>query len=169
MVFEEQKILIVVASLILLGFIYKAYCDHFWKNYNEAHFVYGEYDETDEITDFSFTAYPPIPPDTILSKKNFWKYEWRRKLIEPYHGQWINDLKLSFINDSTIFERITGQYISENYWTYPLTRKFRCNINSTYTFQYDLDKQSMSFVTNKQDTVKIVIGEKNIIIKHVFM
>ena len=98
-----KKILIVVASLILLGFIYKAYCDHFWKNYNEAHFVYGEYDETDEITDFSFTAYPPIPPDTILSKKNFWKYEWRRKLIEPYHGQWINDLKLSFINDSTIF------------------------------------------------------------------
>lgn len=153
----------------MVGYLYNVYCDHFWSNYWKEHAVYGDNDETDELTDFSFTSSREIPIDTFLTKKNFWKYTWHRELIEPYHGQWINDIELSFDSDSMLFYRITAQYISDNYWTYPVFRKFRSKAENTYTHHFKFDPNSMSFINHKQDTVNILLDEKKIIIKYVFM
>ena len=97
------------------------------------------------------------------------RYQWSRQLIEPDHAQWINDVEFFFESDSIIFYRVTAHYIYKNYWTYPLLRKFRCAEDGTYTYRFDYDKQSMSFINQWEDTVKIEFDNNTLIIDHVFL
>ncbi len=164
-----KKTLIVFASIIVLALLYNFYCDRFWGNYFEEHAIYDIDLKENERNIFRFLPYPEVPSDSLISRNNYWKYSWRRELLEPEHAQWINDVKLSFVSDSSVFYRITAQYIDKNYWTYPILRKFRCSENETYTHFFNFDKETMSFVNHKQEIVRIEIDNNSLVIDHVFL
>lgn len=164
-----KKTLIVFASVIVVAILYNFYCDHFWKNYWKSHAFYDLDNQKNDQSIFRFTPNYELPSDTILSNEVLMRYQWSRQLVEPDHAQWINDVELFFESDSIVFYRITAHYISQNYWTYPLFRKFRCNEDGTYTHRFDFDKQKMSFYNHRQDTVKIKFDNNNLIIDHVFL
>jgi len=176
-----KKTLIIIASIVLVGYLYNVYCDHFWSNYWKEHAVYGENDATDEITAFSFKPSPEIPEDSVLNINNFRKYTWHRELIEPYHGLWINEVTLSFTNDTTIKVQVDPHYIDDNWWNYPLTRRFKYD-RETYIDNYYFNHNEMIFVrkfesqqvgdslySTPPDTVHLELNGDNVFIKHVFL
>jgi hypothetical protein len=163
-----KKTLIITASFILAGYLYSVYCERFWYNYRVDHKIYDASGENYERTDFSFKPIQKIPSDTTLNKENFWKYTWNRALIESHHGQWIDDIELSFPNDSTLNQTLRCPYILDIYWTYPLLRTYIGEFNlieKTYKF----NNESMSFVTDEKDTVMIIIQNNNLIINRVYL
>lgn len=159
-----KKTIITIASIIVVALLYNFYCDHFWENY-----INDQFQESEKIEHFRFKVENELSSGAVLSKNNFQKYTWNRELLELNHANWINDVELYFTSDSTLFYRVTARDISNNYWTYPIFKKFKCNEDETFTHSFNYDKETMSFVDHKQDTVKIEIDKNNLIIEHFFL
>jgi len=134
-----KRIIILIVFLIALIPLYKMYCDYFWDNYYEQHQWWGR----EELVDtYNFSL---LSPADSINFKNFTDFKWHRILVEPEHAMWINDVTLSFPSDSIILAEIQAPYIENNWWTYPLTRKFLSDTKS-YVSYYYFNKDEMFFV-----------------------
>lgn len=180
-----KRIIIIIVFLIALIPLYNWYCDYFWDNYYKKYQWWGR-EELIDTYNFSLLS----PADDINSK-NFTDFEWHRILVEPEHGMWINDVTLSFPSDSIMLAEIKGHYFEDNWWTYPITKRFLSD-HETFLGYYYFNKDEMFFVRGSfekqdidslgvirnalsdslfrsQNVVNIEFHGKGLSVKHVFL
>ena len=164
-----KKTAIVFISLIVISSLYVFYCNQFWEDYWKNHAIYDTNNKLNDQKIYNFTPHRDLPADTLLSNDVLMRYHWKRQLIEPAHSMWINEVEINFEPDSTLFYRVTAHYFYKNYWTYPLFRNFRCAEENTYTHNFQFDKESMTFIDQWQDTIKITFENNTLSTDHIFL
>jgi hypothetical protein len=164
----SKKLIIYAFSFVILISAYSYYCANFWESYINTHSIQFVQNEVEEYNIYNFYLKSTFENQQKVTKDNFTKFTWSRQLVEPHHSEWVNDVDLSFPNDSTMLKRVTGNYISENFFTYPIFRQFLPN-TEVFESLYGFKNSSMSFTPNGTDTIKIKIQNNKLLINYTFL
>lgn len=146
---------------------YLWYCQTFWDDYYENYFT----NRPEDYYDFRPTV--PLPQNIALDKGDLARYTWGREILEPMHGQWINETELRFPNDSTLEVTVRPGYVQDNYLLYPVFRRLIVS-NQAMRDTFTLDKERLMFPSRwvdegGADSVAIELNRASITIDYSFL
>ena len=160
------RVATVALTLVLVLAFYLWYCRAFWENYYEDYFA----DRPEDYYDFRPDI--PHPQDRALNRDDLPRYTWGRSILEPHHGQWINETELRFPNDSTMEVTVRPGYVQDNYLLYPIFRRLIVSGPVSHK-TYVLDKERLVFLSGwsdeSPDSVAIKLDWGSITIDHSFL
>ncbi len=173
MLMGKQVILLLVSLVIVLA-AYRLYVDQFWQNYLERSQPNGI---EEEIEIYAFTS---LSDAKSITNNNFLDYQWRRVMLEPYHFYWINEVTLTFNNDSLMSVKSARHLFEDNWWSYPIFQRFK-EEEYLHVENFIFNKEKMYYIkeieptqlmdslhTIPPDTVFISIVEDKLVIKDIF-
>ena len=156
---HKKKLIITLIVIIAIPVIYYIYCQLFLEIF------YHTYRD-----DFSFNINSVVKIDSSVNNSNYKNYVWKRTIIEPRHGQWINKTTLYFCNDSLLFVSVIPCYIEGKEFIFPLLFPLGLEIEEEpFNTLYKIRNDSLfNFATNKFFT-RFKLKDGKIFIKDVFL
>ena len=134
------RITTIALALGVVVAFYLWYCRAFWDDYYS--------DRQKDYYDFHPAV--SLPPDSALGQEDLLRYTWTRTILEPQHGQWINETELRFPNDSTMEVTVRPGYVQDNYLLYPVFRRLIVS-DPEMRETYALDKERLVFPSRWKD------------------
>lgn len=156
---RHKKLVVSLIIIIAIPIIYYTYC------YIFLNVFYHTYRD-----DYSFTINSVVNNDSLINHTNYKKYIWKRTLIEPIHGQWINKTSLYFYNDSLLFVSVTPGYIAENELTFPLLYPLGLEKDGEpFNTLYKVRNDSLFNFSTDRYFSRIELKNNKILIKNAFL